>query len=68
MGVVSVGVVGLVNQFDFLDEFLFLLIEVGIGGVDDQTEAAGLGDGLGAGVEFLDGLELIFLTCRHKQI
>ena len=68
VGVVAVGVVGLVDQFDFLDEFLFLLIEVGVGGVDDQAKAACFGDGLGAGVKFLDGLELIFFTCRHKQI
>ena len=68
VGVVAVGVVGLVDQFDFLDEFLFLLIEVGVGGVDDQAKAAGFGDRLGAGVEFLDSLELIFFTCRHKQI
>lgn len=43
-GVVASGVVGLINQFDFFYVFLFGLIEVGVGGVDDETEGASFGD------------------------
>ena len=46
MRTISVGVITFVNQFDFFDEFLFLLIEVGTGGVDDKTKRAGFGNRL----------------------
>ena len=62
MRVVSVSIVGFVDQFDFLDEFLLLLIEVGTCGVEDQTESASFGDGLRSSVELFDCLELIFFT------
>ena len=44
MGVVSRSVVALVDELDLLDEFLLLFIEVGVGGVDDESESAGFGD------------------------
>lgn len=65
MGIVSSCIVGLIDQLDFFDEFLFRVIKVGVGGVDYHSGSAGFGDGLRAGVEFFDGLELVFLSYRH---
>jgi len=42
--IVAGCVVALIDEFDFLDEFLFLLIEVGVCGVNDEAESASLGD------------------------
>lgn len=47
VGTVSGGVVGVIDQFDLLDVFDLGLIEVGLGGVDDDADGAGLGNGLG---------------------
>ena len=44
MRIVARSVVAFINKLDFLDEFLFLLIEVSVGGVNDDTKSAGLGD------------------------
>ena len=43
MGVVSFGVVGVINQFDLLDELSLGLVKVGVGSVDDYANGAGLG-------------------------
>jgi hypothetical protein len=40
---VFVGVVGVVDEFDLLDVLVFGLVEVGVGGVDDDAQGAGLG-------------------------
>lgn len=34
---VLVGVVGIINQFDLLDVFVFGFVEVSVGGVDDDS-------------------------------
>jgi len=41
--IVAGCVVALIDEFDFLYELLFLLIEVGVGGVNDETESASFG-------------------------
>jgi hypothetical protein len=66
--IVAGSVVALVDELDLLDEFLFLLIEVGVGGVDDESEGAGLGDRLGTSIELLDGLKLVLVAYRHYQL
>lgn len=68
MRIVAGGVVALVDELDLLDEFLFLLIEVGVGGVDDESEGAGLGDRLGTSIELLDSLKLVLVAYRHYQL
>ena len=32
----------IIDKFDFLDIFDFLFIEVGVGGIDDKANSAGL--------------------------
>lgn len=59
MRAVAGGVVEVINQFDLLDEFDLDLVEVGVGGVNDNTDGAGLGDGLRHQRQILDVLEAV---------
>ena len=62
MGIVSGGVVGIIDQLDLLDEFVLGLVEVGAGGVDHHSQSAGLGDRLRHVGKLFDGLEAVFGT------
>lgn len=38
------GIKGVIDNFDFLHPLIFVLVEVGVGGIDDQPECAGFVD------------------------
>ena len=62
---VLVCVVSVINQLDLLHIFLFGLVEVGISGINDNSNGAGLGDWLRVCVQLLDGLKLVFGSEWH---